>query len=53
LLSKFGVGPAGAYCASLKPEQREALRGELFSRLGSPDGAFTLSALAWAVRGGH
>ena len=49
----LGVGPAGAYCASLEPEQREKLRDALFSRLGSPDGPFTLSAHAWAVRGRH
>ena len=49
----FGVGPAGAYCAALEPEQREALRHELFSRLGSPEGPFTLSAVACAVRGRH
>jgi SAM-dependent methyltransferase len=47
----LGVGPAGAYCASLEPERREALRDELFERLGSPRGPFSLSARAWAVRG--
>jgi SAM-dependent methyltransferase len=46
-----GVGPAGAYCASLGPEAQKALRDELFRRLGEPSGAFELSARAWAVRG--
>ena len=47
----LGVGPAGAYCASLEPERQGALRNEIFARLASPDGAFKLSARAWAVRG--
>jgi SAM-dependent methyltransferase len=46
-----GVGPAGAYCLSLDPDRRAALREECRRRLGDPDGAFTLSATAWAVRG--
>jgi SAM-dependent methyltransferase len=47
----LGVGPAGSYCTSLAPPPREALREELFVRLGSPAGPFTLTARAWAVRG--
>jgi hypothetical protein len=47
----LGVGPAGAYCASLDPEQREALREGCFRRLGSPAGPFSLTARAFAVRG--
>jgi SAM-dependent methyltransferase len=47
----LGVGPAGAYCASLDPEQREALRKGCFERLGSPAGPFFLTARAFAVRG--
>jgi SAM-dependent methyltransferase len=47
----LGVGPAGGYYASLAPDRQRALRGALFVRLGSPDGPFTLSARAWAVRG--
>jgi SAM-dependent methyltransferase len=47
----LGVGPAGTYCASLDPEQREALRTGCFNRLGSPAGAFSLTARAFAVRG--
>jgi SAM-dependent methyltransferase len=47
----LGVGPAGAYCASLGPEEREALREGCFRRLGSPAGQFSLTARAFAVRG--
>jgi SAM-dependent methyltransferase len=47
----LGVGPAGTYCASLDPEQREALREGCFRRLGSPAGSFGLTARAFAVRG--
>jgi SAM-dependent methyltransferase len=46
-----GVGPAGAYCASLPEAEREELRATYHLRLGSPDGAFELSARAWMVRG--
>ena len=47
----LGVGPAGAYYASRDQETREALREGCFSRLGSPAGAFSLGARAFAVRG--
>ena len=46
-----GVGPAGAYCASLSAADRQALRHECRRRLGAPSGPFTLAARAWAVRG--
>jgi hypothetical protein len=46
-----GVGPGGAYCASLPDDARAALREECWHRLGEPGGAFTLRARAWAVRG--
>jgi SAM-dependent methyltransferase len=46
-----GIGPAGAYCASIGEEELAALRGACFRRLGSPDGPFRLTARAWAVRG--
>jgi ubiquinone/menaquinone biosynthesis C-methylase UbiE len=46
-----GVGPAGAYCRSLDQDGRATLREECRGRLGDPDGAFTLSATAWAVKG--
>lgn len=47
----LGVGPAGAYYKDLGPERQPQLRDQLFERLGSPSGAFTLSARAGAVRG--
>jgi SAM-dependent methyltransferase len=46
-----GLGPSGAYCASLGDDARAALRDACFERLGSPPGPFTLSARAWFVRG--
>lgn len=47
----LGVGPAGSFTRSLEPERRATLRDDLFTRVGSPEGQFTLTALAWAVRG--
>ena len=41
-----GIGPAGSFCVSLPDEQRGAVRGELFNRLGSPGGPFSLAATA-------
>jgi hypothetical protein len=46
-----GVGPAGAYCASLAPEAQERLREEFHARLAPPPGPFDLKARAFAVRG--
>ncbi|HEX5583676.1 class I SAM-dependent methyltransferase [Gaiella sp.] len=46
-----GVGAAGAYCSTLDPDHREALRRVCFRRLGSPEGPFRLAARAWFVRG--
>jgi ubiquinone/menaquinone biosynthesis C-methylase UbiE len=46
-----GVGPGGAYCASLGDDARAELREECRRRLGDPTGAFSLDARAWAVRG--
>jgi hypothetical protein len=46
-----GLAPSGAYCASLDGERRQALQDECQRRLGDPDGPFTLTARAWAVRG--
>jgi SAM-dependent methyltransferase len=46
-----GIGPAGAYCVSLSEERRDAVRHALFDRLGSPTGAFVLSASARGARG--
>lgn len=47
----FSVGPAGAYCASLSDAARAALKASYYRRLGSPEGAFELSARAWMARG--
>jgi ubiquinone/menaquinone biosynthesis C-methylase UbiE len=46
-----GVGPAGAYAASLDPDSQSELRDEFARRLGSPEGRFTLSARAWCAVG--
>jgi ubiquinone/menaquinone biosynthesis C-methylase UbiE len=46
-----GVGPAGAYTASLDGEAQAALRDEFARRLGTPGGPFTLSARAWCAIG--
>jgi SAM-dependent methyltransferase len=46
-----GVGPAGAYTASLGEEARAMLRDEFSRRLGRPEGPFTLSARAWRAVG--
>lgn len=44
-----GVGPGGAYVAGLDPAARERL--EVRCRAELPDGAFVLTAHAWAARG--
>jgi ubiquinone/menaquinone biosynthesis C-methylase UbiE len=46
-----GVGPAGAWVATLSGDAREAARDEVFSRLGGPTGPFTLRGRAWATSG--
>jgi len=46
-----GVGPSGAYAASLPARRRAALRDELGRRLGAGDAPFTLDARAWWVAG--
>ncbi len=46
-----GIGPAGAFCASLEPERQRALRAALARRLGDPEGPFELSARAWYAVG--
>lgn len=45
-----GVGPGGAYVASLSEDRRKALEGRLRKRLPG-DGAVALKARAWCVRG--
>jgi SAM-dependent methyltransferase len=46
-----GVGPSGAYCASLDDAGRTALQAELARRLGNPTGPFALTARAWHATG--
>jgi ubiquinone/menaquinone biosynthesis C-methylase UbiE len=46
-----GVGPAGAYAASLGGDQQAQLRDEFARRLGGPEGPFALSARAWCAVG--
>jgi len=48
-----GTGPGGAYVASLPEERRRKLEARLRTRLlgDRPDGAFTLKARVWCVRG--
>ena len=41
-----GIGPAGAYCTSLTDAKRASLSAELFTRVGSPAGEFSLQAAA-------
>ena len=45
-----GVGPAGAWVASLDDDRRVQAREELRRILGDPGGAFTLTGRAWAAR---
>ena len=44
-----GVGPAGAYVASLEPAHRDELRDRCRVVMG--EGPFTLTSVAWAARG--
>jgi SAM-dependent methyltransferase len=46
-----GIGPAGAFCAALDPERREALRAAFARQLGDPTGRFELRARAWYAVG--
>lgn len=48
-----GTGPGGAYVVSLDDERRRRLETRMRTRLlgGKRDGAFTLKARAWCVRG--
>lgn len=46
-----GVGPSGAFCASLDEDRRGALHDSYHRRLGVGDGPFELTARAWAVAG--
>jgi SAM-dependent methyltransferase len=46
----LGVGPAGAYVASLDAEHQDALRNRCRAKVAP---TATISATAWAVTGGH
>jgi SAM-dependent methyltransferase len=46
-----GIGPAGSYCLSLPDDRRAEMRAELFGRVGSPTGAFSLAATARCAAG--
>jgi SAM-dependent methyltransferase len=48
---ELGVGPSGAYAASLPSDQRAALKEALRRRLGVGDGPFRLTARAWIAAG--
>ena len=48
---ELGVGPGGAYCLGLAPEQRARLRAKCFHLLGDPSGPLPLTARAWVVTG--
>jgi SAM-dependent methyltransferase len=45
-----GAGPAGAWAMALDDERRAQAHDELHRQLGEPDGRFTLTGRAWAVR---
>jgi SAM-dependent methyltransferase len=46
-----GVGPAGGFVAGLDAPTRQALKDELFRRVGAPTAAFRLTAVAWCAVG--
>jgi SAM-dependent methyltransferase len=46
-----GVGPSGAYAASLPPDRRARLADELRQRLDAGERPFTLTARAWIATG--
>ena len=46
-----GIGPAGSYLVSLPEDQRAAVRGEFFQRVGAPSGGFRLTAVARSAHG--
>jgi SAM-dependent methyltransferase len=45
------AGPTASFYASLDDEARLRVRAALSATLGDPSGAFTMRAVAWAVRG--
>ena len=46
-----GIGPAGAFCASLDEDLQASLKDRMQTRLRVGDGQFELAARAWAVAG--
>ncbi len=46
-----GIGPAGSYLVGLPQPEQVRLHEQLYSRLGSPTGGFTLEAVARAAVG--
>ena len=46
-----GIGPAGSYLLGLAEDQRAGVHDDLFRRLGSPSGGFSLAALARCASG--
>jgi SAM-dependent methyltransferase len=46
-----GGGPAGAHARSLSPGEQTTVSERMFELLGSPHGAFDLTARAWSVTG--
>jgi SAM-dependent methyltransferase len=48
---ELGVGPSGAYAASLPAERRAVFKAELRRRLGAGDEPFRLTARAWIATG--
>ena len=46
-----GIGPAGSYLVGLPEREQARLYQQLYSRLGSPTGGFTLEAVARAAVG--
>jgi SAM-dependent methyltransferase len=46
-----GSGPVGAHASSLDEEEGAAVAAALHRRLGSPEGAFSLTARAWCAIG--
>ena len=46
-----GAGPVGATCRALSAEDQAQVRAEGSRLLGSPDGPFTLDAVAWCAVG--
>ena len=46
-----GIGPAGVWCVACSDETRAAVREDLFRRVGSPAGPFTLNAMARSAHG--